>query len=137
MRSRAAFAVDDSDAAGNFGVLAHHRYCLIVSLRRDGRGVPTPVWFAADGDRIYFRSLLENGKTKRIRNVPAVLVAPCDMRGRPLGSATRGRARFLAPAEEADAERLLHVKYGLGRRAYNRIAATQVPGVYIEVTLDN
>jgi PPOX class probable F420-dependent enzyme len=136
MRSRAAFAVQSGAATGSFGELADHTYCLVVSYRRDGSAVPTPVWFATGPDRVYFRSLVDNGKTKRMRNDPRVLIAPCDMRGRPLAAAVRGRARFLAPAEEADVERLLHTKYGLGRRAYNKIAATKVPGVYVEVAPD-
>ena len=31
-------------------LLEGHHYCLLVSYRRDGRPVPTPVWFARGCD---------------------------------------------------------------------------------------
>ena len=68
------------------------RYCTVVSFRRDGAPVATPVWFgAATTARCYFRSLAESYKIRRIRANPRVLVAPCTRRGRPTGSPLRRR----------------------------------------------
>lgn len=68
------------------------RYLELTTFRRDGRAVRTPLWFAADGDTILAYTDATSGKTKRIRNSSRVLVAPCDVRGRPTGPAVEGVA---------------------------------------------
>ncbi len=66
---------------------AKPKYLALTTFRKDGRAVSTPVWFAHDGDRLVVITGRESGKAKRIRNGSRVLVAPCDMRGRPKGEA--------------------------------------------------
>lgn len=39
-------------------------------MRRDGRPVPLPVWFAVSGQQIYVRSLKTSYKVKRIERDP-------------------------------------------------------------------
>ena len=53
---------------------------------------------------------------KRIRRDPRVELAPCTLRGRPLGPAAAATARVVAdPEEEVRAERALEARYGLYR----------------------
>jgi uncharacterized protein len=120
---------------GRFDQLRGHKYCLIVTFKRDGTGVPTPVWFGLDGDgRLYFRTGSQVAKVRRIRHNPRVLVAPCSVRGKPLGPSVEGTARVLAEDDVERAEASIQSNYGLGRRLYEK-AADAVGGdeVYVEV----
>jgi PPOX class probable F420-dependent enzyme len=119
-----------------FEHLAGHKYCLLVTYKRDGEAVPTPVWFGLADGRLYVRSEADVAKVKRIRNDPRVRVAPCTVRGKPLGPPSEGRARVLGQAgEEAAAEAALEANYGLGRRVYEGAGgALGVETVYLEVT---
>jgi len=118
-----------------FGHLEGHKHCLLVTFRRSGEPVPTPVWFGIDAGKVYARSEARLGKVKRIRANPRVLAAPCDNRGKPKGPAAEGRARILPPGEEERAERAIQSNFGLGRRMYEGVAMNVGPeGVYVEVT---
>jgi uncharacterized protein len=50
-----------------------------------------------------------------------MLVAPCTVRGKPLGAPLEARARVLDAGEEALAEQALAGRYGLGRALFERI----------------
>jgi PPOX class probable F420-dependent enzyme len=91
------------------------------------------VWFGIVGGRLYFRSLADAVKLRRIARDERVLVAPCSARGRPTGPPFEGRARILDDeAEAADAERAIQSNYGTVRRAYER-AIRDAPARYVEV----
>ena len=97
MRHRSAFGVDPASAVGGgFDRLRGSRYALLVTFRRSGEAVPSPVWVAVDGEgRAFVRTAQDAAKVRRIRNDPAVLLAPSSGRGRPTAPATppswRGR----------------------------------------------
>jgi uncharacterized protein len=117
-----------------FELLRGRKYCLLTSFRRNGEPVPTPVWFGLAEDRLYFHSEASVGKVKRVRSNPRVRVAPCDVRGKPLGAPTEGIARVLAPEEEQPAERAIAANYGFGRKVYERVGERAGVGmVYVEV----
>ena len=103
-----------------FAALAGRRHCLLTTFRRNGDPVPTPVWFALDGDRLVLSTEDPSGKVKRLRHDPRVLVAPCTLRGRPLAPAVPGMARLLAGHEAEDAERRLQRAYGISRKLFYR-----------------
>ena len=134
MRSADADAVADTPPAGNVGDLRHHKHLLLVTYRRGGGAVPTPVWFGVDeSGAVYCRSGADDAKVRRIRNNPQVLIAPCDRRGAPMGPPLTATARVLAPGEEATAERAISANFGLGRRIYKRLLGDALPAVYIEL----
>jgi PPOX class probable F420-dependent enzyme len=117
-----------------FEALRGHKYALLVSFRRSGEPVPTPVWFGLGEDgRLYVRTEHEAGKVKRVRANPRVLVGPASARGRPLGPLAEGSARVLPSDEEARAERALARSYGLGRRLYEGLLGRGAAD-YLEVT---
>jgi PPOX class probable F420-dependent enzyme len=125
IRHREAASVAAAEPRGDgFGALRGHKYAVLVSYRRSGEAVPTPVWFGADGETVYVRTEGEAAKVKRVRRNPDVLLAPCTVRGKPLGPPVAGTARVVASAGEAEAEAALERNYGLGRRLYNRFAAS-------------
>jgi hypothetical protein len=63
-----------------------------------------------------------------------VLIAPCTVRGKPLGQSIEGRARELSKEEREHAEAAIQSNYGLGRRLYEGAADAMVDDVaYVEV----
>ena len=63
-------------------VIGGERYVLLVTRKRDGSTVPTPVWIVDLGDGpVGFTTEASAGKVKRIRNFPDVILQPCDRRG--------------------------------------------------------
>jgi PPOX class probable F420-dependent enzyme len=138
MRDPASLQAARSGAtAEGFDALRGRKYCLLVSYRRSGEPVPTPVWFGLHdgGQRLYIRTEAEAGKVKRVRANPQVLVGPSDVRGKPLGPLAAGRARVLASEEHAGAERTVQANYGLARRIYEAVLGARGDGsAYLEVT---
>ena len=131
---------DAFDIAGKPGTaqdlssLEGHKYCLLVSFRRSGEPVPTPVWFGLDRGRAYFNTRERNAKVKRIRHDPRVRVGPCSFRGKPLGPLAEGTARVLPHADDARAEEAVQSNYGLIRRVYYAsLGGRGDPTVYVEV----
>jgi uncharacterized protein len=120
------------------GSLVEIRDCkrsLLVTFRRDGTPVPTPVWAAEAGGRFYVRTERTAGKVKRLRNDPRLLVAPCTVRGRPLGAPLEAIGRMLSEDDEPFAERTLATRYGLGRAIFEWAMDTvRVDMGYLEVT---
>ena len=65
----------------DFAQLADASYISIESNRKNGDAVRTPVWFTADGDKVFYWTLSNSGKVKRIRGNPRVRLARCSARG--------------------------------------------------------
>ncbi|MBM0257184.1 PPOX class F420-dependent oxidoreductase [Micromonospora sp. 4G55] len=93
--------------------LAAEKYVLLTTFRKDGRAVPTPVWAVRDGDTLAVWTAADSGKVKRIRRDGTVTVAPCDVRGRPRGTAVPGHAVLSAPEETKRVRDLIKRKYRL------------------------
>jgi uncharacterized protein len=118
--------------------LERARYLLLTTYRRDGRPVSTPVWFASRDGVLYVWTNARTGKVKRIRANPIVSVAPCTLRGGPLGPAVEGRASIV---ENHDVDRLLMRKYWLAQplvsvftRLVRLITRRPKESVYIAIT---
>jgi PPOX class probable F420-dependent enzyme len=131
----AARVAGEAGRIGGFDELSGSKYTLLVTFKRSGEPVPTPVWAGLDDDgRLYVRSERDVAKVKRVRNDPHVRVARCNVRGKPRGPLIEGRARVVAPEEEEQAERVLAAHFGLGRRLYEGSVGAAAPAVYIEVS---
>jgi PPOX class probable F420-dependent enzyme len=136
IRHRSARSVaDEPRTVRGFDHLRHHKYCVLVSYKRNGEPVPTPVWFGLGGGNLYVRSEADVAKVRRIRNDSRVRVAPSTARGRPLGPPAEGHARLLdAAADQQRAEAALRANYGLGRRVYEGVgSAFAIDTVYLEI----
>ena len=68
------------------------KYASLVSFKRDGTPVATPLWFVVDGDRLLAITDAHSAKVKRIRRNPEVVVAPCKPDGRVTGEPVAARA---------------------------------------------
>src|SRR5438067_12573375 len=99
-------------------VLRGRRYISLETYRRSGQPVRTPVWFVEDNGRLFFYSMADAGKVKRIRNNPRVSLAASDARGRVSEGAVwlHGRANILPKPDADHGHALLVKKYGWQRR---------------------
>jgi hypothetical protein len=132
---RASELAEGAPGAEGFDHLEGHKYGLLVTYRRSGEGVPTPVWFGLRDRKVYVHTEPRTAKVKRIRANPKVRFAPCTMRGKPRGPAAEGRARIL-PAEEGEsAEAAIQANYGLVRRLYEQpLSRSSLDWVYLEIS---
>lgn len=137
LRHKQAFAIrNDNAVEGSLESLRGHTYAVLVTFRRNGEPVPSPVWFGVD-DRgtAYVRTAADAGKVKRLRNDHRVLIGPSSIRGKPVGSVIRGIGRLLPREEWAHAEMTLTAAYGPIRRIYERVFGGPEDGaVYIEIS---
>ena len=133
MRSADADSVADAEPTGSIEDLEGHKYCVLVSYRKNGQPMPSPVWFGTANRKLYFLTSPDGYKVKRIKNNPDVRVAPCTSRGKPTGPPFLGKARVVPDAEAAAAEGAIKANYGIGRRIYTALSGS-VDSVYVEVT---
>lgn len=126
----------DQEPNRAFDALRDAQFVVLTTYRRSGVAVPTTVWFAEAGGRLYVTTNRASGKAKRITSDGRVHVAPSDAMGNVHGPAVAGRARILASEEFACAVEVLQGKYG---QQYTdtvaRMDAIQAPGsrIFIEV----
>lgn len=131
---KAADGARGEATAQGFDHLKGHKYALLVTYKRSGEPLPTPIWFGLDDQgRAYIRTSAEAVKLRRIANDPRARLAPCTMRGKPLGPFAEGTARAVGPDEEDHAEHALEMNYGMVRKVYERTGGN-IDARYIEVT---
>jgi PPOX class probable F420-dependent enzyme len=102
-----------------FTAFRDHKYISLETFKKSGEGVKTPVWFAADpsrdlggdGARLYIYTIGNAGKVKRIRNNGRVKIAPCTIKGEPLGEPVDAEAEIVTGEVASQAMRLLNKKY--------------------------
>ena len=136
LRDPRAFGVTEpGGVGGDFSSLRGRKNALLVTFRRSGEAVPTPVWLAVDDRGLaYLKTRADAGKTARVRNDGRVLLAPATSRGRPLGPAVEGHARILEPERCGHAEQTLASAYGARRRLAEATIGAAGDVAYIEIT---
>ena len=107
------------------------KYICLTTFRKSGVGVVTPVWFAERDDKIYVKTRIESGKSKRIRNNPNVKVAPSTIRGKVIGPEFSGRARIISPEQSGSAKEAINRKY-----LFARLSLWNSKNEYLEIELD-
>ena len=97
----------------SLAALDDKKYLSLETYRKNGKGVRTPVWFAAasTGSVLYVYTTADSGKVKRIRVRQEVKIAPCDARGKVSGDWFDARAEIVAGEEYDLGMRLLNRKY--------------------------
>ena len=137
MRHSEAFeAARREGTASDFESLRAARQCLLVSFKRSGDPVPTPVNFGlSDEGRLYFRSEPRSAKVRRMRRDPHVRVCACDMRGKPRGPLAEGSARVLPPSESERADSIVASNWNAPMKVLERgLDRLPLELVYVEVT---
>tara|TARA_R110002072_G_scaffold13418_12_gene56248 strand:- start:6618 stop:7007 length:390 start_codon:yes stop_codon:yes gene_type:complete len=120
--------------------VAAAKYVSLVTFRKTGEEVRTPVWIAPDSGKHYVFSESKAGKVKRLKNNPAIKLALCDVRGNLLSSDwLEGQASVIAdPVVIAAAYKSFTHKYGLIMRATNfmaRLSGRYDKRAMLEITL--
>jgi len=65
----------------------------LVTFRRNGSGVATPIWVAADNGKLYAFTDGTSAKIKRLKVTGRIRLAACDARGLVRGEYADGHAR--------------------------------------------
>ena len=137
MRHKRAFEVAREEGSEHdFSSLRGARQALVVTFKRSGEPVPTPVNFGLDDEgRLYFRCEPHVAKIRRIRNDAHVRVCACNFRGKPTGPVAEGAARVLPPQEIDRAREVIAANWAPGVRQYE-LAGERLGWelVYVEVT---
>jgi uncharacterized protein len=102
--------------------LAKAQYILLTTFTKDGRPKPTPIWAAADGDRLLVISEEKSWKVKRIRNTARVTLATCTLRGRPTSEAVEGTAAILDKSQTRAVYDAIGRRYGIQGRLFNFVS---------------
>ena len=88
------------------------KYINILTYKKNGNRVSTPVWFISKDNKIYIRTSNQSGKVKRIKNNNNVSYALCNISGRIKGEWHSGLAKI-----EPDVNKMIFSKitekYGL------------------------
>ena len=113
--------------------LGAQQYVELTTFRRNGKGVPTPVWIAPDGEDLLVVTVDDTGKTKRLAHTDRVELRPCSVRGEVAPNAPRyaGRASVHRDAAAvARVKRAVGAKYGWWYRALTLVepAMNRLPG---------
>ena len=115
------------------------RYVSLVTFRRNGTGVPTPVWIARIGDKLYLFTDGTSAKMKRLKANDRIQIAACDVRGNVRGEFAEGRARKLDdPAIIERALAALLQKYGWQvsiLNVFSRLFGRIERRAYLEISL--
>ena len=104
-------------------------YFNLKTKKRDGRQVPTPVWFVQRSDGTYIvLANINSGKVKRIRNFPETQAALCNWRGAVYGPWVTLTAILIEQSD--DFLKLFRSKYGLQFHIFEW--ASRISGKYKE-----
>ncbi len=109
----------------SISTIGNPRYIAIETFRKNGEGVITPVWCAAEGSKLYVFTDGDTGKVKRIRNNPRVKVCVSSYNGKPKGEWVEATAKIQDSKDDVlHAHRLLMAKYWLQYRLLNWLSPT-------------
>lgn len=136
IRHRGAFEIARRPGVtGDFSSFRGRRQCLLVSFKRSGDAVPSPVNFGlSDEGLLYFRCDPGSAKLKRLNRDPHVRVCACSFRGKPLGPLVEGAARALEGAEAELAHVVVAANWDLFNRLYEgAVDRMDVSIKYVEV----
>jgi hypothetical protein len=129
----AATVLDRPVQHTDFSALAGLTHCLLVTYKRDGTPIASPVWFALGDGRLYVWTEINAYKAKRLSRDPRALIAPCGPTGKPLGDPIAARGRILETADErAHAAQLIRSSWGLGRRLFELFSRPLTEVHYLE-----
>ena len=73
--------------------LETENYINLLTYKKNGEAVSTPVWFIFENKKIFIRTSDKSGKFKRIKNNKNVKFALCNIRGKIKGEWHNGLAK--------------------------------------------
>lgn len=118
--------------------LAEERYVSIETVRKNGTTKATPIWIAPLDGKLVAVTDPTSWKIKRIRNNPAVRLAPCNMKGEDVGEYRAGTALVHDDGDARDRIQVaINQKYGWQTWPFRMMAffkRSQPCGVEITLT---
>lgn len=124
----------------NFDDLSTAQYINLETFRKDGTGVKTPVWLAADNGNLYVWTGGDSWKVKRIRNNEKVKVCKSDARGNPQSDWRDATAQVLDMPEDVEKlTNLISAKYGLQFKLFTlmgKLRSSRTDRVSIKINLN-
>ena len=122
-----------------FQELAAERYVSLMTFRRNGVGVATPIWIAPIDGKLYAVTDRRSAKMKRLRVTDRIRLAACDLRGQVRGEYADGRGRTIADPGLIDlAITALSRKYGWRfclASFFSRLSGRISQRTWLEITL--
>jgi PPOX class probable F420-dependent enzyme len=125
--------------------IADAKYVSLVTFRKNGTPVASPVWIAPLGDGTAgFTTDGDSGKVKRLRNNTSVTLQPCDARGRvkPGTATVETIATVVRGADVSRVQTAIRRKYQvlgpllmIGGKLAGMFRKGQTPGVAVVITL--
>jgi len=98
----------------------NHKYINLTTFRKNGKAVPTPVWFVIRDDRLYVHTGGQTGKAKRIRANGRAQIAPSDARGSTHGDFIGASGHVIKdPGLQREIRAAFGEKYGFQFRMMN------------------
>ena len=99
-------------------VLKSAKYVSLITFRKSGEPVRSPVWFVQFGENLNSYGVITEtnvGKVKRIRANSRIEVQACDVRGKVEANAERfsGMARLVVGDEAVAVRKAIAKRYGL------------------------
>jgi len=88
------------------------QYISLMTYRKDGTGVATPVWVADRGNFLFAWTQADSGKAKRIARDPVVQIAVCTASGKLKSDYVPATARLIDGGGEEMVRELMLNKYG-------------------------
>jgi hypothetical protein len=122
----------------SFEAFRDKRYLNLETFRKNGRGVRTPVWFAADPEddtTLFVYSLRDSGKAKRLRRSGVVRVAPCNASGTVTGPWIDAQASIVEGGEFRHGMQLINRKYRPWKQILDLLARFRRHGARIGIAI--
>ncbi len=118
------------------------KYLSLISFKRDGTGVATPVWFVIENGRLLVKTDAQSFKVKRVRRNSTVMIAPCSPSGRLRGAPVPAQAELLPQSDIDHVDQLLARKYRVDKvlilplyRAVQRLRGTHAETADVAVAI--
>jgi uncharacterized protein len=99
--------------------LVEQRFVSLTTFKRNGEGVPAPMWIGRDGADLFVWTPADSWKVKRVRNNPRVLLAPSTRFGKVRDGVLPVEGVAQVVTDPVTVERLqgeIRRKYGFGYR---------------------
>jgi PPOX class probable F420-dependent enzyme len=111
------------------------KYVSLITYKKNGDPLATPVWFVEQNEKIYFVTLQGRYKVKRIKINPSVKITSSSMRVKPKGGYFDGIARILSDDESKPIIDLFKKKYRMFKLMFKIEREGEKKPIFIEITL--
>lgn len=106
-------SIYENPTKGKEEIIVRTDIIQLLTFKKSGKKVPTTIWYAEDNGKIFFITLANAGKVKRIENNENVEYRFCNEKGKPIGPSFSGKALKVNDHRISDIKCLLEDKYSM------------------------